>query len=90
MATATTPASRIVADEVLAHLGRLRLSRVWLSADTGYPLSTLSRKLNAQTAFTIDELDTIAGSLGIELSKLLEPLTQKAKTSRQPPDERAA
>jgi hypothetical protein len=69
--TTTTPTSRVVADEVLARLGRMRQSRVWLSAATGIPLTTLTRRLNAQSAFTIDELDIIATALGTGLVDLI-------------------
>jgi len=77
MAT-TTPASRTVADEVLAHLGRMRQSRTWLSAATGIPIATLSRRLNAQSAFTIDELVSIAQAFEVPLSDIIAPLAATA------------
>lgn len=77
MAT-TTPASRSVADEVLAHLGRMRQSRTWLSAATGIPIATLSRRLNAQSAFTIDELVSIAQAFEVPLPSILAPLVEPA------------
>jgi hypothetical protein len=77
MAT-TTPASRSVADEILAHLGRMRQTRTWLTEKTGIPIATLSRRLNAQSAFTIDELVSIAQAFEVPLSNILAPLTEHA------------
>lgn len=74
MAT-TTPASRTVADEVLAILARKRLTRTWLTVETGIPIATMSRRLNAQSAFTIDELVSIAQALDVSLGEVLAPVT---------------
>lgn len=76
MATETTKQTRVVADEVLSHLARMRQSRVWLSAATGIPLATLSRRLNAQASFTIDELVIIARALGVPLRAIVGPLAE--------------
>lgn len=73
MAT-TTPASRTVADEVLAILARKRLTRTWLTETTGTPIATMSRRLNAQSAFTIDELVNIAQALEVPLGEILAPV----------------
>ncbi|WIA99705.1 helix-turn-helix transcriptional regulator [Curtobacterium sp. MCBA15_012] len=80
MAT-TTPASRTVADEVLAHLGRTRQTRTWLTEKTGIPIATMSRRLNAQSAFTIDELVSIAQALEVPLGEILAPITSPAQAA---------
>ena len=74
MATTTTNASRAVADEVLGLLGRARQSRVWLSAACGIPMSTLGRRLNYDSPFTIDELVRVADALDVRLADVIRPL----------------
>jgi DNA-binding Xre family transcriptional regulator len=81
MAT-TTPASRTVADEVLAHLARKRLPRTWLTEKTGIPIATMSRRLNAQSAFTIDELVSIAQAFEVPLGDILAPIISTTATAQ--------
>ncbi|MGN8049588.1 helix-turn-helix domain-containing protein [Curtobacterium sp. 22159] len=67
-----------MADEVLAILARKRLTRSWLTESTGIPIATMSRRLNAQSAFTIDELVSIAQALEVPLGEILGPIATTA------------
>lgn len=52
-------------------LAENRISGVTLARALHLPQQTLSRKLNGQTAFTLDELGLVSEALGIELDRLL-------------------
>jgi len=55
-----------VAEAVAAHLGRAGRSRRWLSEHSGIPASTLRRRMQARSDFTVTELAAIA--LALDLS----------------------
>ena len=52
-------------------LAENRISGVALARALHLPQQTRSRKLNGQTAFTLDELALVSGVLGIELDRLI-------------------
>ncbi len=77
MATRTN-AAQAAADEVLAVLARMRKTREWLAEQSGISLSTLTRRLNGGSSFTLDELVQIARTLDISISELLKPVAALA------------
>jgi DNA-binding Xre family transcriptional regulator len=60
-----------VAGEIRAAMARKRISATTLSQQVAIPPATLSRKLNAKTGFTVDELLEIADALSVDASELL-------------------
>ncbi len=64
-------ASTRVAGTVRAAMGNSGMSQVALSEATGISRTTLSRRLNGQIPFTMDELAAIANHLGVRASDLL-------------------
>lgn len=73
--TTFPPKSRqIVAGEVLAHLARNRQTVVWLSGAAGLSPTTLYRRLQGKSAFTIDELLSVSAALDVPFVSLMRPL----------------
>lgn len=60
-----------VAGEVRAHMARKRITAATLSESTDIPPATLSRKLNALSSFTVDELLRVARALDVDPAALL-------------------
>lgn len=71
------PRSQVIASEIRAEMGRQRKSVAELAESSGIPLSTLRRSVNAERAFTLDELWEVGNSLGVRVSDLV------AKASRE-------
>jgi transcriptional regulator with XRE-family HTH domain len=61
-----------VADNVRAELARRHISAIKLAADIGMGRESISRRLRAQTDFTVGELTTIADYLGVSVCQLIE------------------
>lgn len=65
---ATTPK---IAANIRAELGRQNKTRAALAREMGVTEMWLSRRVNAQTPFTVDDLATIAAALDVTLADLL-------------------
>lgn len=77
----TTPeriATVDVAAEVRAMIGRLRLSQALVAERADIRRSTLSRKLQGGSAFTVDELYRLAAVFGISATDLMPPAPSRA------------
>lgn len=59
------------AGEILAILGRRRITQTALSAGTGIDIHKLRRRLDGEVRFAVDELDQIAAFLAVPVSTLL-------------------
>lgn len=68
--TVTSP-SETVAANVKAEMARRSHSQNTLAPLVGMRQQALSRRLSGKTAFTIDELATIATALGVSLADLI-------------------
>lgn len=66
-----------VAEELRVLLARKRISATELARRTGIKQSTLSRRMTGETAFDMDDLETIADALGVDVHDLL-PSRQSA------------
>jgi transcriptional regulator with XRE-family HTH domain len=62
-----------VAAEVRAEMARQRRSQADIAAGLGWTQAFLSRRLNDDVAFSTDEIERLAGALGIPLSQLVTP-----------------
>lgn len=62
----TSEAREFVAAEVRAALARDGRSGAQLAAATGIPRSSLSKKMRAVVAFTVEEVLAIASALGVD------------------------
>lgn len=71
-----TAINAIIADEVRAQMARRRRSQSSVSTETGISERTLARRLSGASSFTIDELVSIADSLGCPVRQLIGPATQ--------------
>lgn len=60
-----------VAEEIRAELGRQRRSGVWLAKQIGMSQSRFSRRLVGDYPFDLNELEQVAGALGVPLPRLL-------------------
>lgn len=60
-----------IAEEVLALLGRRRMSQIELARRIGKSHTYVGRRLNGETAFDTDDLEKIAGALGVSVVDLL-------------------
>lgn len=69
--------SEQVAGEVRAAIARANLTQSAVCAKTGIKGATMSRKLAGKIAFDVDELNLIAGALGLVVFELM-PRTQPA------------
>jgi transcriptional regulator with XRE-family HTH domain len=65
-----------VAAEVRAEMARQRRSQDSLASELGWTQATLSRRLIDEVAFSTDEIERIAGALGVPLSQLVTPAEQ--------------
>ena len=63
--------SETVAANVRAELGRNRISQVKAAAAIQMSAPALSKRLNCQLPFTIDEIDAIAVLIGMDPAALL-------------------
>nr|MDT0658080.1 helix-turn-helix domain-containing protein [Micromonospora sp. DSM 115978] len=63
--------AELVAEEVAAALGRRRMTGAALAAAIGASEMYISRRLNKQTAFSLNDLDRIARALGVSVLDLL-------------------
>ncbi len=66
----TTPTPKIAAN-IRAELGRQNKTRAALAREMGVTEMWLSRRVNAQTPFTVDDLATIAAALDVPMADLL-------------------
>ncbi len=66
----TTPTPQIAAN-IRAELGRQNKTRAALAREMGVTEMWLSRRVNAQTPFTVDDLATIAAALDVPMADLL-------------------
>lgn len=48
----------------------------WLAEESGIALKTLQAKLAARRNFTVTELASIAGALGIPIARLVPPVSE--------------
>lgn len=74
-AVTEAPVSRealAVAEEIRAHMARRRLSQVYTAAQLGISTSSMSRRLQGESEFTVSELYRLAEIFGIPASKLLK------------------
>jgi transcriptional regulator with XRE-family HTH domain len=60
-----------VAAEVRAEMARQRLSQVELAKRLGKGQPWVSRRVNAEVAFDLDDLDLVAAALDVSLARLL-------------------
>jgi transcriptional regulator with XRE-family HTH domain len=60
-----------VAEQVTAKMEAAGLSQLGLSEKTGIARATLIRRLTGRSPFQVDELEAIAGVLGISVGDLL-------------------
>ena len=60
-----------VAANVRAEMGRHKCTQVTLADRIGMTQQTLSRRLGAQTSFTVTELGRVADALGVPMSALI-------------------
>jgi transcriptional regulator with XRE-family HTH domain len=60
-----------VAANVRAEMGRTRRTQAALAEDVGMTQQALSRRLAAQTPFTVEELGRVAVALGVPLNSLI-------------------
>jgi transcriptional regulator with XRE-family HTH domain len=67
-----------VAAEVRAEMARQRRSQTDLAGALNWTQVFLSRRLTGTVAFTTDEIEAVAGELGIPLSQLVAPVRQAA------------
>ncbi|MFJ2553346.1 helix-turn-helix domain-containing protein [Microbacterium sp. NPDC087591] len=67
----TTEDRRLVAEAIAAHLGRAGRSRRWLSEHSGIAYSTLRRRMQGRSDFTITELADIALALDLSPAALV-------------------
>lgn len=78
-----TPEREQVAAEVRALMGRgrghRRISQAKLAADLEMAQASLSRRLNGEVAFDIDELAKISRYFGVSLGSLVGSATVSAK-----------
>jgi transcriptional regulator with XRE-family HTH domain len=67
----------VLSEEVRAHLARLLeqrgMSGRQLARETGIPQPSLSRKLRGAAPLDVDDLEAIAGALGIPVADLVTP-----------------
>lgn len=64
--------SQTAIGEIRAHLARQRRSAQSLALELGWTQRYLSRRLTGQVPFSVDDIDAIAGALGVSVSSLLE------------------
>lgn len=63
--------SEQVAKRVLAHLEGMGHSQRWLSEQTSIPLTTLNRRVQGRSPFTVDELFTVATVLEVPITQFV-------------------
>ena len=62
----------LVVSSVKAELTRQRMSPEQLADAARIPLSVLARRLDGESSFDVDELDAVAGALGVTVDSLLK------------------
>lgn len=67
----TTPTADLAARRVAEQIKTSGVTVVWLCDTTGIPRSTLLRRLNGHTPFTLSEIDRIATALRVSPNTLL-------------------
>ena len=67
----TTPLRDRVAEEVRAQLARRRMSASKLGKELGVSQTYVWRRLTGETALDLNDLEAIAGVLGVEVADLL-------------------
>jgi antitoxin component HigA of HigAB toxin-antitoxin module len=60
-----------VAAEIRAELGRQDRNKAWLAAELGVSEMWVGRRLGERTAITTDDLERIAGALGVPAAQFL-------------------
>lgn len=71
-----TEATRLVAEEVRAALGRKMLTASALAEAVNMTTSTMSQRLRGQSPFTVDELARIADALDVPIRSFFPRLDQ--------------
>lgn len=61
----------LVAAEVRAQMARIRMTQTQLAASLGLPQSAVSNRLRGKVAFSVDELQAVAETLGVHPAVLL-------------------
>lgn len=67
-------------DEVHAWMGRRRMSGAELARRLGKPQSSVARRLDGRQTMDLDDLEMIAGALGVNVAELLAEATRKRVT----------
>lgn len=70
----TTPLNEHIAAEIRAELGRANISQAEFAPRIGLTSSSLSRRMNGEIPWNIDELELVAQELGVELGQLMNPV----------------
>lgn len=60
-----------VASEVRAQMARIRMTQTALAVVLGLPQSAVSNRLRGKVSFSVDELELVAGALGVHPASLL-------------------
>lgn len=61
----------VVAEEVRAQLARARMTQTQLAEILGLPQSAVSNRLRGKVPFSVDDLEVVAGALGVHPATLL-------------------
>lgn len=78
-----------VASEVRAQMARIRMTQTALAVVLGLPQSAVSNRLRGKVSFSVDELELVAGALGVHPAALLGgngPSPSDPVTNRSPQD----
>lgn len=67
-----TDSTELVSAHVSAQIKESGVKLTWLCEKTGIPRSTMVRRLNGSTSFTLNELDRIATALRLTTADLLK------------------
>lgn len=72
-------ASTTVAANVRAEVARQRIAQVRIAEALGLPQPSVSKRLRGLTPFSIDELQGLAGLLGVPLSVFLDGISDASE-----------
>jgi transcriptional regulator with XRE-family HTH domain len=85
MTNASTVSREAVAAEVRAWMGRRRVSQTALAKQLGISQAAISRRLNSEVPFDLDELFAMADYFGVAPSDLLSAGTNNVRDLRSRP-----
>ena len=78
MTTKTITTRQAITREIKSAMGRAEMTQRELATKAGFSASNLSEKMNGKLSFSLEDLLTIAGVLGLSLTELLgEALTSQ-------------